>query len=344
MAALLPGRTIDFLPGAPDVLRDNKSTQGLIARNTALQTNSNIPTIALQAADLFTWTIDQGREAIKPHRIIYIYHDVIDAIGDKAPSERQVLEACDKAIQEILKLTKRLCNSLNATHVIITADHGFLYQRQEIAQNEKLPMPKDDRILEKNRRYLISAMPLDLDGTLSFQIPYSQDKLFVTVPRGTVRFAIQGRGAQYVHGGASLQEVCVPALAYHHKRAIKNDEGPAKKVGVQVNARNRSVTTNSHRINLIQADAIAGRWRSRTVTIAFYDPQTQQPITDIKQIQLNSPNQNPSEREFSTTLTVSTTSPPSTANLIIRDAEDDTELINEPWTVNIGITNDFGDF
>jgi PglZ domain len=136
MASLLPGSTIDFLPGAADVLRNHKSTQGREAREATLQANSNSPAIAIPAADILTWTIEQGREAIKPHRIIYIYHDVIDTIGDKAASERQVLEACDKAIQEILKLTKRLCNSLNATRIIRERLHFCVSQSENPARND----------------------------------------------------------------------------------------------------------------------------------------------------------------------------------------------------------------
>ena len=344
MASLLPGQTIQFQPNTSDVLRNNNSTQGLTARNQTLQINSGNEAIALQAADLLNMTIEAGRETIKPSRIIYIYHDVIDAIGDKAASERQVFDACKKAIEEITKLTKRICNSLNGTRIIITADHGFLYQRQEIDASNKLPMPKEQHILEKNRRYLVSHSPLDISGTLSFQIPHTKENTFVTVPRGSIRFASQGGGAQYVHGGASLQEVCVPALAYHHKRAQKNGEGPAKKVEVQVNARTRKVTNNRFRVSLMQLDAIAGRWRSRRVTIGLYDPTTNNPITDIKQIELSNTSPNPTEREFPIALTVIITNPPSTAQLIVRDEDDDSELINDPWTVSIGIINDFGDF
>jgi len=43
-------------------------------------------------------------------------------------------------------------------------------------------------------------------------------------------------------------------------------------------------------------------------------------------------------------LTVTTTNPPTTAYLIVKDADDESELLRETWTVNLGITNDFGDF
>ena len=266
----------------------------------------------------------------------------IDKQAHNMDSERWILDTIefDNAVGRV----KNFVASNPDTLVIITADHGFLYQRQEIDASNKLPMPKEQHILEKNRRYLVSHSPLDISGTLSFQIPHTKENTFVTVPRGSIRFASQGGGAQYVHGGASLQEVCVPALAYHHKRAQKNGEGPAKKVEVQVNARTRKVTNNRFRVSLMQLDAIAGRWRSRRVTIGLYDPTTNNPITDIKQIELSNTSPNPTEREFPIALTVIITNPPSTAQLIVRDEDDDSELINDPWTVSIGIINDFGDF
>ena len=164
------------------------------------------------------------------------------------------------------------------------------------------------------------------------------------VPRGSVRFSVQGAGAQYVHGGASLQEVCVPVISYHHKRAEKGDDGPVQKVGVQVSARARKVTNNRFRVSLVQSNAVEGRWRGRSVTLGLYDPATGESLTDLKTIELSSPSANATEREFPQTLTVTAVNPPSTAYLIVRDADDDEELIRESWTVSLGIINDFGDF
>ena len=97
-------------------------------------------------------------------------------------------------------------------------------------------------------------------------------------------------------------------------------------------------------MTLVQKDAVEGRWRQRQVTVALYDTQTNQPITDIPKIELNSSSLNPSSRENTIRLTVSTSNPPTRALLIVRDADDDTELLRENWTISLGITNDFGDF
>lgn len=344
MAALLPGKSLRLLPGQSDVRKDGLSTQGTESRTKVLKQHCDVSTTVLQASDLLAVNTAQGREAIRPHRVIYIYHDVIDGTGDKAPTERQVLRACDTAIAEVIKLVKRLCNSLNATNVIITADHGFQYQRRPINESDKYAMPKGDDIVETNRRYVLSTKTLIDDKTLTFPLPHTDPPLNIVTPRGSIRFSLQGKGAQYVHGGSSLQEVCVPVITYHHKRPTKGDDGPAQKVGVQISARNRRVTNNRFTIRVLQTDAVEGRWRQRSVTVALYDPSSGQALTDIKTIILNSSSAQPSDREFPQTLTVGTTNPPSSAHLIVKDADDDSELIKETWTVSIGISNDFGDF
>ena len=303
MAALLPGSKLELLSGTTEVHRDGLSTKGSSARLQVLKQNSPVSATILPASELLTITTEQGREAIRPHRLIYIYHDCIDAIGDKAASERQVLKACEDAIAELLRLVKKICNSLNGTYVTITADHGFLYQRKPIADADKLPLPRGSDVVETNRRFVLRHLPDDEPGLLTFQIPYCTDGTVAVVPRGSLRFAIQGAGAQYVHGGASLQEVCVPVITYHHQRA-KGDDGPIRKVGVQVNARSRRITNNRFSIHLMQTDPVEGRYRSRTVTIGLYDTQETALISDLKVTVLTSSSPHPTEREVIVRLTI----------------------------------------
>ncbi len=61
---------------------------------------------------------------------------------------------------------------------------------------------------------------------------------------------------------------------------------------------------------------------------------------------MNSNSSNASEREQSIRLTISVHDPDrhKPYYLVIRDADDGTEVLREAWTVNLGITNDFGDF
>lgn len=344
MAALLPlSSKLELIPGSDDVLLNGLSTKGMLARQKVLTQNSRIEATVLDAKDLLAMSTEDGRSVVQPYRLIYIYHNVIDAIGDKAPSERQVLSACGQAVSELLRLVKKICNSINGTNVIITADHGFLYQRRPIQEADKRPLPSSEAVLESKRRYLLAREWVSDSTLLHFSLPYAENSVVAIVPRGSLRFAVQGAGAQFVHGGASLQEVCVPVISYHHQRA-KGDEGPARKVGVQVSARVRRVTNNRFSLTLVQTDAVEGRWRSRQVTVALYDPQTNTPITDVRGAILSSTSPHPSGREISLRLTVTTTNPPTNAYLIVKDADDESELLRENWAVSLGIANDFGDF
>jgi uncharacterized protein (TIGR02687 family) len=343
MAALLPGLKLELIPGNDDVKVDGLSSKGSLARQKILTQNSKVAATVIDAGDLLAMTIEEGRNAISSYRLIYIYHNVIDAIGDKPASERQVFTACDDAIEEIARLVKKICNSLNGTNLFITSDHGFLYQRHPIQESEKRPIPNNEYIRESKRRYLFTSAKIPEQGLLHFSLAYAENT-FAVIPRGTLRFAIQGAGCQFVHGGASLQEICVPLITYHHKRATKDDEGIARKVSVQVSARERRVTNNRFSLTLVQSEAVEGRWRSRQITVALYSSDSNTPITDVKKIELSSTSPHPSERENAVRLTIATSNPPTRALLIIRDADDDSELVREDWTISLSIANDFGDF
>ena len=124
-----------------DVFIDGKPTKSLEQRAAAL---SHYEGTAIKADNLLSMSKDKGREFVKPHRVIYIYHDQIDAVGDKAVSESNTFDAARKAINELYALVSFIINSLNGTRVIITADHGFIYQ-------EKAPSPIDKSKIDKNK-------------------------------------------------------------------------------------------------------------------------------------------------------------------------------------------------
>ena len=89
-------------------------------------------------------------------RLVYIYHDEIDARGDKASTEGDTFDAARKTIQEISQLVRYVVNNLNGNYVVITADHGFLFT--ETAPNEpeksKLDHKPNGTVIAK-KRYLL---------------------------------------------------------------------------------------------------------------------------------------------------------------------------------------------
>lgn len=343
MAALLPGQTLSLSEAASyTVLKDGKSTQGSTERQKLLS-STGYEAVVLSAEDLLEWSRERGREATRAYRLIYIYHDVIDKTGENA--ERDVFEGCEKALEDLLNLIKRIVNSFNGTNVFLTSDHGFLYQRRELEDADKIEVHSKADLFELKRRHALGHDAHAPLGSIGFELPYLENDLKAFSPVGNQRYAIQGAGAQYVHGGVSLQEVSVPLLHYKHVRASKGDEGPSQPVGVQVIANTRRVTNTLFNLRLLQQEAVAGRMTSRRISLAFYD-QNEKPVTNIVALELDKTSEKATEREQVVRLTVESNkvNRAEAYFLVIKDIDDGIEILRESWTISLAFSDDFGDF
>lgn len=340
MAALLPHQQLG-VGDKGEILADGRSTQGIEARNAVLNA-AGFSSMAIKARDILTLN-QEGRQVVKPHRVIYIYQDHIDAVGDKPPSEREVFGACERALDELEALVKRIVNGLNGTNIVVTSDHGFLYQRQALEQHGKITRAGGE-VLDSGRRHTLGRNLSQQEGTQTFSLPYFKDQeLQAQSPRGTLRYAVQGGGAQYVHGGASLQEVCVPVLSYKHVRAEKGDDGPSRKVGVRVSTTTRRVTNTHFTVRLVQDEPVGVRVRARQVLVKLVS-EDGKALTNAYPLNLDSAAKQATDREYIARLTVSAGQSAGTAYLVVVDAEDDLEVLREAWQLNLAFTDDFGDF
>ena len=95
MAALLPGRKLSVNDGM-DVLVDEMSTRSTDERGKVLRA-ANMNSVAVQYTDVLNMKRAERRELVSGKEVVYIYHNTIDAIGDKAPTEKKVFEACEDA-------------------------------------------------------------------------------------------------------------------------------------------------------------------------------------------------------------------------------------------------------
>jgi hypothetical protein len=83
---------------------------------------------AIRAADLLTLGKEESRSLIRDYDVVYVYHNQVDAVGDSASTEEHTFDAVRKAIEELGDLVGKIVNSLNGNHILITADHGFLFR------------------------------------------------------------------------------------------------------------------------------------------------------------------------------------------------------------------------
>ena len=103
MAALLPHDRLGFdASGNPRV--DGLPCGSLEQRAKVL---ASVDGIAVKADRFMAMKKDEGRAFIKPYRVVYIYHDRIDAIGDKAPTEAETFHAVRQAIDELADIIRQ---------------------------------------------------------------------------------------------------------------------------------------------------------------------------------------------------------------------------------------------
>ena len=212
MASLLPHKTIEY-SSSYDVLVDGKACSSTEQREAILK-EYKVNSKCVQFNSMKTMKQADLRSIFTGQDVVYIYHNQIDARGDKAASENEVFTACEEAIEEIYTLIKRIASQANTYHFIVTADHGFIYKRDKIQATDKIAgaASKSNRV---GQRYSISAEEIKADGvchTMVGKILGNDDERIVSFPLASDIFKVAGAGQNYVHGGCSPQEMLVPMI------------------------------------------------------------------------------------------------------------------------------------
>lgn len=286
MASLLPYNMLSFKPNG-DVLVDGKSTSSTELRGEVL---GSVEGMACKASELVAMKKEQGREFVSGKRVVYIYHDTVDAMGDKAGTEEKTFDAVRTAIGELASLVAYVINSLNGNHVVITADHGFLFTESSPGEPEKSKLDqKPNGTVRAKKRYVIghnlpdhetvwhgkTAVTAGAEGGMEFWIPKAAN-----------RFHFTG-GARFVHGGAMLQEIVVPVITVKHKKdKSTREDTKVKSVTVHVLGASHKVTTNRHRFELIQAEPVSERVKPITLKVAIYEGDNA--VTNVETVTFDS--------------------------------------------------------
>ena len=268
MAALLPHSTLTHSGDAKTVLADGQPTINTACRGKILE---GVGGAAIQAEDFKALNADERRELYKANQVLYVYHNRIDATGDKPGTERQVFEAVEDTLRDLVDLVKKLA-SANATNIFITADHGFLFQDEALADTFFLStQPQGDVIKVVNRRYVLGH-GLKVDNAFATfgaaQLGLKGD-LQVQIPKSIHRVRVAGGGSRFVHGGATLQEIVVPVLVVNKKR--KSD---TRLVNVDVRPESDKITTGQVVVRLFQSEPVSDKVQPRELRAGLYVGET----------------------------------------------------------------------
>jgi uncharacterized protein (TIGR02687 family) len=301
MASLLPHKVLAYKPNG-DVLVDGKSTSSTEGRNEILGAYNGM---ACKAGDLLAMKRDEGREFVRDKRVVYIYHNAVDAVGDSASTEDKTFEGVRKAIDELAALVLFVINKLNGSHIVITADHGFLFTESPPGEPEKTRLDeKPPGTVKAKKRYLIGHDLPDHEaawhGKTKATAGADGDMEF-WIPRAANRFHFSG-GARFVHGGAMLQEIVVPVVTVREVEGKSARETKTKTVTVHVLGTTHKITTNRHRFELIQVEPVGERVKAVTLKVAVYEGD--QPVTNIETVTFDSVSEKMDERKKWVSLTL----------------------------------------
>ncbi|CUB36092.1 BREX-1 system phosphatase PglZ type A [Bacillus cereus] len=344
MATLLPYKSITFNENAEVYVNDYKASS--TENRATILSNHYKDSTAIQYKDLVAMNRQQFRDVFSGKKVSYIYHNVIDARGDHAATEHEVFHAVEQTLKDIRSLVNQLINTVSASNIVITADHGFIYNRDTLQASDKVKKDFLNTDIEK-RRFIISSESNSIEGTMNFSMDYvlgEGSRKYVKVPRGANRFAVQGTGANYVHGGAMLQEIVVPVIKFKNDRS-KSSKNDVRKVEVKLTSLTRKITNSITYLEFFQTEKIEDKKTPLRLKVYFTDEEGNR-ISNENIIIADSQSSKPEDRTFKEKFVLKSMTYDKTKKyyLVLEDEEEAVENIYEKvaFTIDIAITNDFG--
>lgn len=293
MAALLPNETLSIADNAT-VLVNEQSSQGTPNRSKILKAALQDRGEAITADKFMQLGREGSRELLKANDVIYIYHNRIDHTGDKMHSEGEAFEAAEKTLDDLIKIIKKLTNA-NANNILVTADHGFIYQNRAIDESDfSSAEVKGKEILYRDRRFILGKGLEESSGLHKFSSEALglSGEIEVQIPKSINRLRLSGSGSRFVHGGASLQEVVVPVISINKSR---QSDTTAVEVDILRGA-NSLITTEELSVSMYQSSPVTEKTLPRVLRIGIYT-EAGELISDSYEMTFDLRSENPRERE-----------------------------------------------
>ena len=307
MASLLPCGHLTMDAGEPGRLRvllDGSEVATTAARQEQLR-RSDPHAVAITYDSLVNeMSASQRKDLVKDAQAVYVYHNTIDAMGDKAPTERKVFSACDDTVKEVFGLVQLICRERIASQVVVTADHGFLYTDEPLNTSEHTVAAEiDGDPIVVGRRYAIAEGSARSDVLMPIALPHAEGKLKGFAPRRCTRIARAGAGENYVHGGISLQELCVPVLTFTNKRAGSKGYVESEQATLSLITTVDTISNSIFKLDLLQDKPVGGKVLPASYDV-FVGNTSREPVTDIAHVAADRTQDSADERVIPITLNI----------------------------------------
>ena len=242
-----------------------------------------------------------------------------------------------------------ICSELNGLNVIITSDHGFLYTYQELNESDKMERSSFKKdIVEQGRRYVITKDLANPDFLMPVKGIYNDANLLGFAPRENIRIKGYG-GTKFVHGGTSLQEMCVPIIKYKYLRTgykayrINKDKYDTKPVSIALLSSNRKISNMIFNLSFYQKEAVKDSYIPCTYNVYITDAAGNE-VSDIQKIIADKTSTVPKDREFKCTFNLKSQQFSNTDTYYLVIVDEDGKQVPIKEEVQIDIAMAIGDF
>ncbi|WP_226063320.1 BREX-1 system phosphatase PglZ type A [Kaistella polysaccharea] len=347
MASLLPHNNLTIKEGSDFVLADGMSTEGVQGRTKVLQTNAGSRTTAIGAEDFMSMnSAKEGREFVKQYDLIYIYHNRIDNTGDDKVTERKGFDAVEEEIAFLMKMTRKV-NAMNGKNMIITSDHGFIYQDNKIDESDYSRSDHSGELWSINRRFIIGKNLINDNATKKFngEDLGLQSGIDVLIPKSINRLRVKGSGSRFIHGGSTLQEIVIPVI----KVSVK-DVSTTSNVEIDIIKSTDKITTNILAVSFMQKELVTEQMLPRFIRAVIVADDGEELSDQFKfkfDIEEGSERQKEVKYRFQLSSKASGKYKNQTVRLVLEEPVENSTKWKEYkefyYTLNISFTNDFDD-
>ena len=339
MAALLPHKSLTMTDDFR-VLVDDVLCNDLSGRQTVLQKHQ-ANGVCVQFDDIKGLKKNDLRDIFTGMQVVYVYHNQIDARGDKATTEDEVFVACQEAIAEIMDLIRKISTNANTYRFIITSDHGFIYKRDKLSESDKIGAINDKKAFI-NRRFIVSKEAVVDEGVQSLSMGLildNDDTKKVSFPVSSNVFKVAGGGQNFVHGGSSPQEMLVPVLDIKMERGHMETR-PAQIALVSIVQKITNLITT---MDFIQTDAVSDTVKKTTYKMYFVSEDNEK-ISNENIYIADSRDADPQKRIFRMRFTFKNKKYDKNKQyyLVVYDDATGIEAFRHPVIMDLAFADDFG--
>ena len=339
MAALLPHKSMTMTDDFR-VLVDDVLCNDLSGRQTVLQKHQ-ANGVCVQFDDIKGLKKNDLRDIFTGMQVVYVYHNQIDARGDKATTEDEVFVACQEAIAEIMDLIRKISTNANTYRFIITSDHGFIYKRDKLSESDKIGAINDKKAFI-NRRFIVAQEAVVDEGVQSLSMGLildNDDTKQVSFPVSSNVFKVAGGGQNFVHGGSSPQEMLVPVLDIKMERGHMETR-PAQIALVSIVQKITNLITT---MDFIQTDAVSDTVKKTTYKMYFVSEDNEK-ISNENIYIADSRDADPQKRIFRMRFTFKNKKYDKNKQyyLVVYDDATGIETFRHPVIMDLAFADDFG--